>query len=167
MRYLWLANLVVEVGAFIQGLAEVVIACVAIWLAWRANQITSKSALLELKIEMLVEILHKSRSTRDFYFQILGHFPGASPKQELREAFVDSKERVTELLGQLHTLEPGTFNGLQTEWGEVKQNEDTLAIMTPDKEVEKEHVEGCRERYKRVHESFQDSVRDSLGKIKI
>lgn len=110
-----------EWSQLLQGagaIGQVVVAAVALRLAWGANKIARNAHIADVITGQLFSILDATRANEALYKTFLDAFASVEEKRARRNAWVCAQDELTERIRLLASLD-SRLGGLHTQWLEV------------------------------------------------
>jgi hypothetical protein len=161
----------VEVAQIASGLAQVVVAGIAIVYARRAAmagadgaKATHDSVWVASAIRSLEDVITRAREVRVAYRSMFQKFPTVKEKQAARTRWLTKREEVSALLTDLAELLP-EISPVVVAWAAVDKEEDTFATTDALPVPDPRSVDAAHKRYEEVHLAFMRSMGTTLKKL--
>jgi len=144
----------------IATVAQVIVAAVALYLAFRANRLNKDALFMQRIIAELFDIVALARKVKVSYVRMFDPFDTPQSKNDARATWLKIREEVAERLAEIRQMfsEVGV---VVDAWSKLEEEEDTH-IMGAVLKIDDPHViADATKRYSRTHEAFIQE----LGKL--
>lgn len=156
---------VLEIISAVGSIAQVVIATVALFLAYKANRLNKDSVFAQRVIQELFDIITMAREVQTSYTQLFNKFGSKKAKVEMRTAWVQKREQVATRIAEIATIFP-EVKQTEAAWEELEQVEDTHIFTDALVVTDASACDDAKTRYERVHATFIETVSQLIRKMR-
>ncbi len=116
-----------EYAQVVGSFAQVATACVALYLAWRANRINHAAIFVGRVVDELLEARLQAQRVKKLYLNLFEPFTDVNDKHQVRTAWLQTREEVGEALDALVEAFP-ELKPTRDAWSSVEDVEDSHAV---------------------------------------